>query len=297
MPFEQFKRDAAAGTLPDFAMIEPNLLAGHGDYHPAAGRAIIQGVDLPAADPPSSILSGEAFLEEIFTAYRGMASPTGANVYNTTLLIGWDEPGGTYDHVPPGPVPPPDPSAPAGQYGFTFDRSGYRVPAIVVSPWVARGSVFTREHRHTSLIATLREQWDLGEPFTERDKAAAPIDYVFTLDEPRSPDGWAVPVAAPVPPTLIDWEAGDKTLSNLGKAVLPGIIATAKAKGLALPPEVEDPNFHLTTWLAWDVQVYISARIWPQLGPQGAGMDQLRTWLKEDLRAATTPEDGAAGTT
>ena len=58
-----------------------------------------------------------------------MQSPTGSNVWNTTLLIGWDEPGGTYDHVPPPSVPPPDPSAPAGEDGFTFDRSGYRVPA------------------------------------------------------------------------------------------------------------------------------------------------------------------------
>jgi phospholipase C len=25
--------------------------------------------------------------------------PIAPNVWNTTLLIGWDEPGGTYDHV------------------------------------------------------------------------------------------------------------------------------------------------------------------------------------------------------
>ena len=294
VPFEQFKLDAAAGALPDFSLIEPNLLAGHGDYHPAAGQAIIQGVDLPAADPPSSILSGEMFLEEIYTAYRGMTSPEGTNVYNTALLIGWDEPGGTYDHVPPGPVPAPDQAAPPGQCDFTFDRSGYRVPAIIVSPWVASGSVFQKEHRHTSLIATLRSQWDLGEPFTERDKAAAPIDYVFSLDTPRPPQEWASPVALPVPPTQIDWESADKTMSNLGKAVLPGIIASAKAKGLPLPPEVEDPDFHLTAWLAWDVQAYIGAHFWPQLAPPG-GVDQLKTWLAEDLREATTPEGGSAG--
>ena len=34
--------------------------------------------------------------------------------------------------------PGPDPSAPAGQCDFTFDRSGYRVPAIIVSPWSTR---------------------------------------------------------------------------------------------------------------------------------------------------------------
>jgi phospholipase C len=82
-------------------------------------------------------------------------------VWNTTLLIGWDEPGGTYDHVPPGPAAPPDPAAPAGEQGFEFDRSGYRVPAILVSPWVESGSVYNEEYRHTSLIATLRKKWGL----------------------------------------------------------------------------------------------------------------------------------------
>ena len=100
------------------------------------------GIAIQSIDPPSSILGGEAFLSRIYNAYKGMQSPTGSNVWNTALLIGWDEPGGTYDHVPPPAVPPPDPSAPAGQHGFTFDRSGYRVPAIIVSPWVAEGEVF-----------------------------------------------------------------------------------------------------------------------------------------------------------
>jgi hypothetical protein len=66
-------------------------------------------------------------------------------VWNTALLIGWDEPCGTYDHVPPEPVPPPDPSAPPGECGFAVDRSGYRVHAIVVSPWVEPGSVHNED--------------------------------------------------------------------------------------------------------------------------------------------------------
>ena len=45
------------------------------------------------------MLSGEAFLERVFTAYRSATSPAGPNVWNTPLLIGWDEPDGTYDHV------------------------------------------------------------------------------------------------------------------------------------------------------------------------------------------------------
>jgi Phosphoesterase family len=39
VPFAEFEEDAAAGTLPDFSLIEPNMLGGHGDYHPAFGRS------------------------------------------------------------------------------------------------------------------------------------------------------------------------------------------------------------------------------------------------------------------
>ena len=168
VPFAEFEADAAAGTLPDFSLIEPNMLSGHGDYHPAMGRSFSAEVALEV-DNPSSMLSGEAFLERVFDAYRSATAPVGANVWNTALLIGWDEPGGTYDHVPPGRVPPPDPAAPTGECGFAFDRSGYRVPAIIVSPWVEAGSVLNDEYRHTSLIATLRATWGLGDPFTQRD--------------------------------------------------------------------------------------------------------------------------------
>ncbi len=109
VPFAQFEADAAAGTLPDFSLIEPNMLTGHGDYHPALGRSFSDTVDL-AMDNPSSMLSGEAFLARVYRAYRSATNTGGANVWNTPLLIGWDEPGGTYDHVPPGPVPPPEDS-------------------------------------------------------------------------------------------------------------------------------------------------------------------------------------------
>ena len=108
VPFAEFERDAAEGTLPDFSLIEPNLMAGHGDYHPAFGRALIPGLEV-LMDAPSSILAGEAFLGRIYDAVRSATSPTGSNAFNTMLFVGFDEPGGTYDHVPPGPVPPPDP--------------------------------------------------------------------------------------------------------------------------------------------------------------------------------------------
>ena len=188
VPFAEFEKDAAAGY--------PAGLLAHRAEHDLRPRR------LPPRDR-----SGDRSRQSTSASTRrprswparpswsGCSTPTGPpprrpapNVWNTALLIGWDEPGGTYDHVPPGPVPPPDPAAPAGEFGFTFDRSGYRVPAIIVSPWVEPGSVYNEEYRHTSLIATLRKTWDLGEAFTRRDAAARTFEHVFTLDRPRDPD-------------------------------------------------------------------------------------------------------------
>src|SRR5262249_29608197 len=188
----------------------------------------------------------EAFLERIYNAYRSSTSESGSNAWNTALLIGWDEPGGTYDHVPPGAVPPPDQGAPAGELGFKFDRSGYRVPAILVSPWVPRGVVFNDEYRHTSLIATLRKRWNLGEAFTQRDASARTFDDLFTLEEPRDPQTWATMTALAVPASHLDEEALAKGLSGLGKSMGQGLIEYAKQLGLELPPGVEQSDGAMT---------------------------------------------------
>jgi phospholipase C len=244
VPFAEFEEDAAAGMLPDFSLIEPNMLSGHGDYHPAMGRSFSDKVDL-GVDNPSSMLSGEAFLERVFNAYRSATSESGANVWNTPLLIGWDEPGGTYDHVPPGPVPPPDPTAPPGECDFTFDRSGYRVPAIIASPWVESGSVYNEEYRHTSLIATLRKSWGLGKAFTQRDGSLARSITCSHSTRPRDPKSWASVKARSVPEWTMDLEEVGKGLSALGKTAGPGLIARAREMGVKLPAELNDPGAEL----------------------------------------------------
>jgi phospholipase C len=242
VPLAEFEKDAAAGTLPDFSLIEPDMTSGHNDYHPAYGRSFIGG-DLDIGfDPPSSMLGGEALLQRIYDAYRSMTGPSGTNVWNTTLLIGWDEPGGTYDHVPPGPVPSPEDGAPPGELGFRFDRSGYRVPAIIVSPWVEPGSVYNEEYRHTSLIATLRKVWGLGQAFTRRDASSRTFDQVFALGKARDPESWVTVDAQPVPDWTINIQASGSALSTLGKAIGPGIIDLAKQMGIATPSELAGPN-------------------------------------------------------
>jgi len=268
VPFSEFEKDASAGTLPDLSFIEPNMVGGHGDYHPAFDRSFSQQLDL-AMDPPSSILLGEVFLERVFNAYRTATSASGTNVWNTTLLIGWDEPGGTYDHVTPGAVPPPDPAAPEGEFGFTFDRSGYRVPAILVSPWVEPGSVYNEEYRHTSLIATLRKAWDLGEAFTQRDAAARTFDHLFTRDVAHGPNEWATFAAQPVADWVMDAEVVGKALSGLGRTAGPGLIEKARELGIRLPPQLDDPNVELTGELIVEVLRDVSWHFFPGLAPTG----------------------------
>jgi phospholipase C len=244
-PFAQFETDAGNGDLADFSFIEPSITMGHNDYHPAYARAKGHGVDLPGVDPASSILGGEALLTRIYDAYRAMRSETGTNVWNTTLLIGWDEPGGTYDHVPPPAVPPPDASAAQEPHRFAFDRSGYRVPAVIVSPWVAEGGVFNDEYRHTSLIATLRQQWDLGDPFTARDAAARPFAGVLTLATPRDPDTWPEPTPRSVPDFAGDEAGLGAVLSAIGKDLLVGIHTFADEQHMEIDGLPADPDAQL----------------------------------------------------
>jgi phospholipase C len=277
VPFAQFEADAANGELPDFSFIEPSLGVGHNDYHPACGRSLGHGIAVQGIDPPSSVLGGEAFLSRIYNAYKAMQSPTGANVWNTALLIGWDEPGGTYDHVPPPAVPSPDPAAPAGQHGFRFDRSGYRVPAVIVSPWVAEGEVFSQEHRHTSLIATLREQWNLGDPLTARDAAARTFSHAFTLDVPRDPATWPVPEPRPVPPFTEDAATLGTSVSTLGRTLFQGIREYAghyhlQIEGLPADPAAEVPAEQLLPVLR-----NFLATVFPQLAVTTPNIPQADT--------------------
>jgi phospholipase C len=268
VPFSEFERDAANGTLPDFCLIEPHLIAGHGDYHPAEGRSLIgHNVNLEF-DPPSSILAGENFLDRIYRAIKTADSREGSNAYNTTFFIGWDEPGGTYDHVPPGPVPPPDPSAPAGQCDFRFDRSGYRVPAIIVSPWVQEGIVINDEYRHTSLLATLRKVWDLGDAFTDRDAAARTFDHMLSRDTPRDPATWPDFQPRPVPEWQLTRVQFGEVLSNLGKAIGPGFLEHAQQSGFEVPAELTDPDHPPTPKQLADFIFEIAAKYFPSLVPE-----------------------------
>lgn len=233
---DRFLEDAATGQLPAYSFIEPNLLYGHNDMHPAFD-ALFR--DTPI-DPPSSLLGGEALLAKIYNAVRSSSSAHGSNAWNTLLLITFDEHGGTYDHVPPPSAPPPHPGSAPGQLNFGFDRSGVRVPTIAISAWAPERAVVTSQHRATSVIATLRNRWQLGAPLTARDAIAPDLAPVLSLATPRDPADWPQVQARPVPPYTAQVPAPEAACVGLGRAVLHGVIALAERRGKTSPALAQD---------------------------------------------------------
>jgi hypothetical protein len=131
--------------------------------------------------PLADIQAGEAFIKKAYEAIRN--SPLWED---SLLIITWDEHGGFFDHVtPPAAIPPGDGAADDNDNGFTFDRLGPRVPAIIVSPRIPRNLIDHRVYDHSSVPAAIERIYAL-EPLTNRDRAANAPNTLLTLLEPRT---------------------------------------------------------------------------------------------------------------
>jgi phospholipase C len=115
-PLYGFFTCARTGQLPNVSFIDPHFV----DFPP----------DSNCDEPPSDIADGQDLVQRIVEAV--VAGPA----WNKTLLlITYDEHGGFYDHVPPSSAAQVSPELP-------IETHGVRVPAIVISPWAAAGTVF-----------------------------------------------------------------------------------------------------------------------------------------------------------
>jgi phospholipase C len=179
--FSDFTAAASSGNLGAYTFLEPSWGSSGNSQHPNYDVAL-----------------GEQLIHDVYEALRN--SPAWAS---TLLVITYDEHGGCYDHVPPpaGAVPP---DASIGQFGFDFTRFGVRVPAVLVSPLIAAGTVFRPSGPtpldHTSVLRTLELRFGL-EPLTARDRVAPDLGDVLTLDPAAARrddplDGVTVPVAS-----------------------------------------------------------------------------------------------------
>jgi phospholipase C len=155
-----------------YTFIEPN----YGD--------IISGTyqEGSSQHPMDGMQGGENLIKKVYEAIRS------SNIWEKSLLIiTYDEHGGFYDSVkPPQAVPPGDKTMEKGfnQFGFKFDRYGVRVPAVVISPYIKKGTVSQTIFDHTSVIATLHKVFDIGH-LTNRDLQANDLTPLLTLSEAR----------------------------------------------------------------------------------------------------------------
>ena len=131
-------------------------------------------------------------------------------------MIVYDEHGGFFDHVKPPQTVPSGLEKP-GVSTFDFARLGVRVPAVLISPYIEKGTILHDQLEHSSLAATVR---DILAPsmktLSERDKNANTFTSALTLTAPRD-----------TPKTL-----------------------DMKVDGLNLRPTDVDPNTHGTATLS-----------------------------------------------
>ena len=183
-PISKFWQAARTGNLPAVSIVDPDFAT----Y---------------SEENPQDIQLGEGFSAKVINAVMsGRAWP------KTLLIWLYDEHGGYYDHVdPPAAVEPDDVpghsvlernpllrlllsftayakklrTADAGP--TTYDRLGFRVPAVIVSPYARPEYVTSTVYDHTSVLKLIERKWNLP-PLTRRDAAATdPLD-ALDFDNP-----------------------------------------------------------------------------------------------------------------
>lgn len=191
--FRAARHDEAA--FPDFCLIEPKY----------------NGLDQNDDHPPHNVMKAQKLIADVYNAIRGNEQLW----QNTLLVVFYDEHGGFYDHVPPPPAVPPDEHV----QEYTFDRLGVRVPAILISPWLARGVDHT-VYDHTSLLKYLIEKWKLA-PLTKRVDAAHSIlqDAFLTVPRVDTPTFIRVPYGTLLPEHP-EWELSDVSVHHTAVEVL-----------------------------------------------------------------------------
>jgi phospholipase C len=177
---EDFKSESDE-TFPQFIFVEPSYFDGpvRSDKEANDNRA------------PSSMAAGEKFLLSVYEALR--ANPE--RFQRTLFIVTYASHGGFYDHVSPLPVRH---ASLTNSNDTPFETTGLRVPAIVVSPHVASGTVFHGALDHTSILQLVADRFDGGRPYSSSVAARAAqgigsVSSVLNLAAPRN--------AIPVPPS------------------------------------------------------------------------------------------------
>jgi phospholipase C len=221
---DRFYEHVKNGNLPAYTFIEPC----HGgsksnSQHPGNNEHATGSTPETATDFQRSEILVRAIYDAL-AANRPLFD-------KTMLVITYDEHGGLFDHVAPPRAAAPGPIKGGNRTAsrrsrsvrfirwfvetqntaFNFRCLGVRVPAVVVSPWIAAGPPDATQYDHTSIIATVRKLFAPGsDPLTARDRAANDLLHLVTAAPavratlPSLPPPWEPPVTPPagtsVPP-------------------------------------------------------------------------------------------------
>jgi phospholipase C len=178
-PIEKFWTDAKEGKLPNVVFVDPDYTshAEHNgtsnDYHPYGSVEVAEG-----------------FVRDVHDALRD--SPQWDRM---VAVLNFDENGGFYDHVVP-PVVADDSVAPRPGPWPNLGRTGFRVPAIAISPFAPRQVYTAGPYEHTSILKMIEWRWGL-EPMSARDRNARNLADV--LDFSRRRDPATLPAFTPTP--------------------------------------------------------------------------------------------------
>jgi phospholipase C len=170
---DEYYEDAARGDLPAVSFIAP---AGDSEH------------------PPGSVQAGQTLVRSLLTQL--MRAPQWESA---AFLWSYDDWGGWYDHVKPPQV---------DQYGY-----GFRVPALLVSPYAKRGYVDSTTLDFTSVLKFIEHNWEL-EPLAERDRRANTFLDAFDFAAPPRPavlvgtDRHPIPAARPDARVVYGWYSG-----------------------------------------------------------------------------------------
>ena len=182
-PIESFMQRAHDGNLPSVSFVDP-------DFSMFSGQ------------PPQDISRAESFVAQVVNAVMH-----GHGWERTLLIVLFDCHGGYYDHVAPPAAVDPGEVAGRQQIGAAdklatrFDRLGFRVPAILVSPYAKRDYVSNEQYDHTSILKLIETLWNLP-PLTARDAMAmSPLDAL----DLENPPAFREPPTLAAPPDALSW--------------------------------------------------------------------------------------------
>jgi phospholipase C len=234
--YSQFAGDLQQSSYPfSYVFIEPSYDVAN-DYKNGTSQ-----------HPLADVNRGEALIKATYEAIRNSAFWE-----SSLLIITWDEHGGFYDHATPADAVAPsvsDLTSSHNRNGFTFEKYGPRVPALVISPSIVRNLIDHRLYDHASIPATLEALLGLS-PLTKRDAAANSLTPLLVLASPRNDAPTVLPPVAPseaapleaaMPESIPNIASVSRPDDSADDGNLPGIVQGALRQDLALSPAAERP--------------------------------------------------------